>query len=121
MKTPNQNEILPWRLVIGHCSRRDFARHLKTLPKQYRRESVDRLVCIGYPLKVWPSLADKIDAIWNAPRIKYCTESSNVALCHAIDSVSLNRSCANSCLRLLKEVDYDREWNPHFWDTAATA
>jgi len=121
MKTLNQNEILPWKFVIGHCSRRDFARHLKTIPKQYRRESVDRLVHIGYPLKVWPSLAEKIDAIWNAPRIKYCTESSNAALSHAIDSVFLNRSCANSCLRLLKEVDSDREWNSHFWDTAATA
>jgi hypothetical protein len=121
MKTPNQNEILPLKFVTGHCSRRDFARHLKTLPKQYRRESVRQLARIGYPLKAWPSLTAKIDAVWNAPRIKYCTESSNASLSHAIDSVSLNRSCANSCLRLLKEVESDREWNSHFWDTAATA
>ena len=110
------NTVLPFRFVTSNATRRDFARHLKSLPMPYRREAVAQAERVGcYPLKAWDSLKAKIAALWNHPRVKSCTETSNVSLAHAIDAVSFNPSCANSALRFLKAAEADQEWNPEAW------
>ena len=111
------NEILPWRFVTTHATRRDFAQHLRTLPTVHRREAVNLAQRTGvFPLRAWESLRIKVEILRNAPRVKSCTESSNVSLSHATDSLFFNPSCANSAIRFVKAVDADRECNPHLWN-----
>lgn len=112
----NQNELLPWHFVTGHPSRREFARHVRSLPKQYRREAVARLAAIAWPGKAWPELRAKVAALLASPRVQRCTEMENVSLAHTATSAALNPSCTNSAIRFLKAVEADREWNPNAWN-----
>lgn len=61
----------------------------------------------------------EIARLLEAPRCQSCTESSNVALTHAIDSASMKPS-PESLIRLIREIEGDKEWNPHFWQPAAS-
>jgi hypothetical protein len=112
----NASQLLPWKFVIVNCSRWAFARHLKSLPKKYRKRAIEEMHCTGWPCKAWPELKRKIELVMNHPRLKSCTESSNASLCNAVDSVSFNPNCANSCIKLLREIEADKTWNPAAWE-----